>query len=258
MIRWAVICILALSCWNICRWTFADGEVPILQSWEGQCKDESLQIRAPETSFLVNPVDFERLWTAWNPDRDPPKIDFANEVILVGTVPGPNRIMMRPTFRQAGNLEVIAAGTRRGGPGFSWKLLKIQRSDALLVNSQPVSRPCVQGHLYVEASANSFKGASVEVKLWSYDPRLADRDAELVDELVVSDYHHQTGMTTRTRFILAKDLTPLSNRRYYLTAFVLKDGTRTHIGELEGMPGLCEVLSEGKPTVLAMRFRQLP
>ena len=59
-------------------------------TWSGKIKDESLRKLAPQSGFIADADTWRKLWTAWRPDEDLPKVDFAKGLILVGTVPGPN------------------------------------------------------------------------------------------------------------------------------------------------------------------------
>ena len=190
-----------------------------------------------------------------DPDEEMPKVDFAKELILVGTVPGPNLVIMRPTIDDKGNVKFIVGGTKIGGPGFGYKLIKMGRVVVKTVNGEPIEAKGVQGVLAIPKTVGSFEGHTLEIKLWEYDPFLADASAKLVDEFGVEKYSHEGGKETETTFLVGGKLEPRQDRRYYITVFVLKDGKRTHIGEKDGKSGLCKVLPQGNPSLVKMIAR---
>jgi hypothetical protein len=95
----------------------------------------------------------------------------------------------------------------------------------------------------------------MEIKLWEYDPFLADASAKLVDEFGAKTYKHMQGKDTETSLSVGAKLEPRKDRRYYITVFVVKDGKRTHIGERDGKSGLCKVLTQGNPASVKMIAR---
>lgn len=107
--------------------------------WSGKIKDESLRKLAPKSGFIADADTWKKLWTTWRPDEELPKVDFAKELILVGTVPGPNLVIMRPTIDDEGNVKFIAGGTKIGGPGFGYKLVKIAKEGVKTVNGKAVN-----------------------------------------------------------------------------------------------------------------------
>ena len=107
--------------------------------WSGKIKDESLRKLAPQSGFISDAETWKKLWTAWRSSEELPKVDFAKELMLVGTVPGPNLVSMRPTIDDSGNVKFIVAGTEIAGPGFGYKLVKIGRDDVKTVNGKAVT-----------------------------------------------------------------------------------------------------------------------
>lgn len=116
----------------------------------------------------------------------------------------------------------------------------------------------VQGTIVIPAKVPSFMGSTLEIKLWEYDPFLADASAKLFDEVIVKDYGHAETKETTTKFVIGEKANggkTTKGRNYYVTLFVLVDGKRTHIGELNGKRGLCKVLTGGNPNKIKMVVR---
>lgn len=235
----------------VCNCALAADPAPVVEPsgmWSAKINDESLRKLAPKSGFVADAETWKKLWAAWRPDEELAPIDFAKELILVGTVPGPNLVIMRPTIDKEGNVKFIVAGTKIGGPGFGYKLLKIGREGVKTVNGTPIEAKGVQGVLVIPKTVGSFEGHTLEIKLFEYDPFLADAPAKLVDEFGVENYGHTQGNAAETTFSVGTKLEPRQNRRYYITVFVLKDGKRTHIGEIDGKNGVGKVLADGKPS----------
>ena len=55
-------------------------------------------------------------------------------MILVGTVPGPNLVIMKPKTDDRGAVRFIVGGTKIGGPGFGYRLIMMSRDGVKSVN----------------------------------------------------------------------------------------------------------------------------
>lgn len=108
--------------------------------WGGKVRDKSHRNLAPQSGFIADAATWKKVWTAWRPGDRLPKVDFDNELILVGTVPGPNIVILRPTVDGSGNLRFQVAGTKIGGPGFGYKFIRVSRKGVKSVNGKPVGR----------------------------------------------------------------------------------------------------------------------
>jgi len=117
---------------------FAERVKPV-DVWSGKIRDDSLRKLAPRSGFIADAGTWKKLWTAWRPDQKGPEVDFDKELVLVGTVPGPNLVLMRPTLSDDGNLRYILAGTKIAGPGFGYKLLRISSAGVTSVNGTPLN-----------------------------------------------------------------------------------------------------------------------
>lgn len=317
-------------------------EIQPTAEWTGKVRDRSLQDVAPKSGVVTDQDVWQRLWKAWKPGGELPQVDFKRAIVLVGAVRGPNRVMLRPTLTDDGDLRFMVAGTRMAGPGFGYRLVRVDREGIKTVNGKRIGKiaefrgtlttgimaiggettgiilqtkdgaweldlqgnrdllklseqlngkqvvvkgtptekagveiatrriikvtelkaaaaksdAAVTGTVVVPADLPSFERRALEVKLWQYDPFLADVSADLFAEMIVDDYCHRTGTATKTSFQLGKASLVQADRRYYLTVFVLEGGKRTHIGELDGKRGLCNVL-HGKPNCVEMIVREV-
>jgi hypothetical protein len=106
--------------------------------WSGKITDKSLRKLAPQSGFIADAETWKKLWAAWRPGEEVPVIDFSRKLILVGVVPGPNRVTMRPAIDQQGDIHFTAAGTEVGGPGFGYKLVGFHRHGAKTVNGKTI------------------------------------------------------------------------------------------------------------------------
>ena len=106
----------------------------------------------------------------------------------------------------------------------------------------------VTGTVTVPKAVESFDKRVLELRLYEYDPRIADKGADLVELVEKKDFAHKKGTDTVEKFVIGAKGKLRADRRYYLTVFVLDGNTRTHIGELDhAMKGLGKVLTDGQP-----------
>lgn len=109
------------------------------QVWSGKQQDESLLKKfTPKTEFIADADAWEKLWKAWRPGEELPKIDFSKSLVLVGTAYGPNRANMRPMTDDDGNLKFVVFSTKIGGPGFGYTLMVVDRDGIKTVNGHAV------------------------------------------------------------------------------------------------------------------------
>lgn len=149
----------------LCAALFTATPVEPTARWNGIIADKSLQSVAPTTSFIASAESLAKVWKAWRPDEDVPSVDFAKELILVGVVSGPNTVLMRPSLDDQGDLRFVVAGTKRGGPGFGYLLLKVSREGVKTVNGKPLnvdSRPMLVTVKVLFGTDDESKKAKVE------------------------------------------------------------------------------------------------
>lgn len=224
---------------------------------KGKIADAALQKLAPKSGFITDDKTFAKLWKAWRPDEAVPEIDFRKEMVIVGTADGPNLVIFEPQLQDDGDLKFVVASTRMFGPGFGYRLVKVPRDGVKTVNGKSIERGVVQGTITVPESATIGKDQTIEVKLFEFDPLLADVAAKLSDEKILTDIQHETGNATEVPFAIGADLEVRKDRRYYVTVFVLQGEERTHIGEIEGKRGLNVVLNNGKSSPVQLILRQV-
>jgi hypothetical protein len=112
--------------------------VEVSERWDGMVADEGATTVVVPADFIVDAKTFASLWKAWRPDEPVPSIDFARHLVLVGVVPGPNRVLLEPVVDEKGRVTFVVGGTKRGGPGFGYALVKISRAHVISVNGKPI------------------------------------------------------------------------------------------------------------------------
>ena len=103
----------------------------------------------------------------------------------------------------------------------------------------------------------TFTGRTLELRLYEYDPRLADVPAKLVQKIAKPGFAHTKGKPTVAKIVIGAKGTINPRRSYYLTTFVLNGKRRTHIGEKDGKRGLCKVLTNGQPRNVKVFVRSI-
>ncbi|RCS43916.1 hypothetical protein DTL42_18175 [Bremerella cremea] len=122
-------------------------EIKALETWSGKLADKSLRGKlAPQTEFITDAAAWKKLWQAWRPDQEVPHVDFAQDLVLVGTAPGPNNVGMNPQIDADGNVTFVIFSTKMGGPGFGYKLVQVERKGIATIN----------GHAVKEANEDSI------------------------------------------------------------------------------------------------------
>lgn len=114
----------------------------------------------------------------------------------------------------------------------------------------------VSGKLIFAKDLPAFAGKTVELLLFEYDPRIADKAATQIDKLEIKDVKHAGTAETVKEFSLGAKGKIGAGKSYYLTAFVLDGKTRTHIGQCDHVKEpFNKVLTGGNPRVVVVRFR---
>jgi hypothetical protein len=113
----------------------------------------------------------------------------------------------------------------------------------------------VEGTVLVPKEVPSFGKRVVEIRLYSYDPQIAGKAADLVEKVELKDFSHTAGKETRKAFVVGAKGALEPRMRYYLTLFLLEGGRRTHIGECEPGKGPCKVLTDGNPSKVVVKVR---
>lgn len=117
----------------------------------------------------------------------------------------------------------------------------------------------VEGVLSIAKGLASFSDSRIELILYRYRSNTRDRKAEAVGTLTLLEFTHQQGQEDEKNFIIGKDSPRDPASSYYLSVYVVKDGTRTHIGKCATSPDKqCTVLDGKHPGKVQIIIEPLP
>ncbi len=105
----------------------------------------------------------------------------------------------------------------------------------------------VTGTLTVPKDHPSMDKLALEIRLYQYDPKIADKAADLVEKVEVKKFTHEKGKETVEKFEVGAKGAIKDGMAYYLTVYVLDGDTRVSRGELSHDAGLGKVLTGGHP-----------
>jgi hypothetical protein len=109
-------------------------------SWSAVVKDDALAKKAPENGVITDAKTLETLWKTWMGDEKLPTVDFDKNLVVVSlAIGGPNRPQVVSATLTEGNLEVLAAATKIGGPGFGVALSVFPKKGITKVNGKPIN-----------------------------------------------------------------------------------------------------------------------
>jgi hypothetical protein len=115
----------------------------------------------------------------------------------------------------------------------------------------------VTGTFTVPKEQASFEKLTLEIRLYEYDPKVADKGAELVEKVEVKDFKHEKGKETVEKFEVGAKGTIKEGKGYYLTLYVMDGETRVSRGDLSHDAGLGKVLTEKHPREVKATARQI-
>ena len=114
----------------------------------------------------------------------------------------------------------------------------------------------VIGTIIIPKEAASFDDRIVELRLYSIAKNVADKKAELIEKVEFKNFSHENGTETKKMFTIGAKGKLDPNNRYYVTAFVLKGGERTHLGQADhAKEPFNKVLTDGNPRAVTIRFK---
>lgn len=89
----------------------------------------------------------------------------------------------------------------------------------------------ISGKLTIRSEEESFARATAWIRVWEYDPFLADAAAKQFGEARVADINHDNGTETEIPFSIgdAENISP--ERKYYITVFIYRDGKVGQVGK---------------------------
>jgi hypothetical protein len=183
--RTVLTVVMAVLLQSVC--VFAAEPADTTDRWDGVVKDRPLQKAAPTNGIITKSASWKSVWQAWRPNQEVPQVDFETEIVVVGVVPGPNRVLLKPVLAEGGDLQFVVAGTRMAGPGFGYALEKVSREGVKTVNGKPISSLIkVQGTLStgIMASGGETTGMilTTEGGTWELDFRDNKKLRELADK----------------------------------------------------------------------------
>ena len=115
----------------------------------------------------------------------------------------------------------------------------------------------VTGTFTVPKEQTSFDKLTLEIRLYEYDPKSADKEAELVEKVEVKDFKHAMGKETVEKFEIGAKGAVKDGKAYFLTMYVLDGDTRVSRGDLSHDAGLGKVLTGGHPREVKATARQI-
>lgn len=115
----------------------------------------------------------------------------------------------------------------------------------------------VTGTFSVPKDHPSLTKLVLEVRLYEYDPRIADTPATLIEKVEKKDFSHAAGKETVEAFEVGSKGELKSGKSYYLTVYVMDGDKRVSRGELSHDKGLGKVLTGGHPREVKAVARSL-
>lgn len=103
----------------------------------GSVDDQGLVKKAPPQNVVVSEKGWETLAKAWNL-KDPPKVDFTKDVLVVATTVG-SRLSLTPTVKD-GDLKTTAIATRDLRPGFRYAIQSVARDGIKTVDGKALPK----------------------------------------------------------------------------------------------------------------------
>lgn len=125
------------------------------------------------------------------------------------------------------------------------------------LNAAPDATPWLQGQARIAASLPDFPASELELSLYRIGP--ADRAAELVERRSLALAAHTKGQEARLPFSLGKATQYKAGERYYLTAYILHQGQRSHAGRCgKEAAATCPVDAPAAMQAMQIEFDALP
>jgi hypothetical protein len=244
-------------------------ELEIQQEWTLKSSKKSLEKFGLE-SFVADPAEWQSIWEKFAADQEAPKVDFEKSIVLVHVADAadPNRVRFSVKANE-GIVELMALTTRMGFESSSQakvtflaidstglKSIRFFDPDSGKMLERPLDSAATRVNVLIPKTCASFDGQKLDLRLYEYDPLLADVGADLVGQVTLQVSHTQ-GTDSKLAIRLGQQHQLRPKRSYYVTLFILQGDARTHMGEQDGERGLCHVLTEGNPRQVTMIVRSL-
>jgi hypothetical protein len=209
------------------------------EKWQGTFPMASMKLlakdqQASRMAFVGSSEQWSKVWKAFDAEGKQPKVDFdKNIVVMVKNVRYLNRIFVANATLDAGTLKVVAGETRTARPigdHVHCAMFVVPRAGIDKISDGGRSTISIKpngalvGKIEVKDTEATFKNAGVWIRLWEYDPFLADASAKLFDSVKLTKIKHTTGKPSHIEFSLGDKSKINKRRQYYVTIFVYKDG----------------------------------
>ena len=109
------------------------GEVKFTHEWKGSVDDEGLQKNAP--ACITSAKALKKLWEDWKVEGQVPEVDFAKEIVVIGTGNG-SLVNLSARLNDEGDLELLCMSTLDFAPGFRYVLATVGREGVKTVNNK--------------------------------------------------------------------------------------------------------------------------
>jgi len=122
-------------------------DLAVIDQWGGVVKDNGVKQALPGSGVVGDLDAWDLVWKATHPEDaegiSPPAVDFETDMVLIGTVPGPNKVsrVEKLTLDEKGNVDVKVGGTEMAGPGFGFVFLRVGREGIKSVNGKVLTYP---------------------------------------------------------------------------------------------------------------------
>jgi hypothetical protein len=214
-------------------------KMDIKQKWQGSFPTASMKLlakdqQASRVAVVDDAKQWSKIWKAFDSEAKQPKVDFdKNIVVMVKNVRFLNRIFVGGATLDGGILKVSAGETRTARPirdKVYCALFVVPKEGIEKISDGGRSlitlkrEGALSGLITIKGTEASFENAGAWIRLWEYDPQLADAAAKLFDSVKVEKVSHQTGAASTIKFQLGEKSKLNKMRQYYVTVFVYKDG----------------------------------
>lgn len=110
----------------------------------------------------------------------------------------------------------------------------------------------VEGTLTISADEDTFENVLVDIRMYEYDPFLADVSADLFDQIKLKDFSHTKGEATDYAFNIGSGVYN-PERSYYITVSIYQGNDPTPSQQIYwgrcSHDDFCNVLGDGPTTI---------
>lgn len=111
-------------------------DVALGKTWSGSIENEN----AAKPECLVSAKALEAIWKEWKLGGEPPKVDFAKDIVVAVYSSGSLLKLSNARLDDAGNLEVLGLGTLDLHPGFRYVMAVVKKDGIKTVNGKPLPK----------------------------------------------------------------------------------------------------------------------